>query len=219
MGARKRKRKYLIDYLSLAQYDTEGILNEELTKNHNYHSMKNIIPLLLFMSMIIASCTNPQAAKQKGAKAKQLKIENDSLRNLLAQSNAGMEIATFLTFQDSNAEQAMNFYLETFDNSEIIKLQRWDNQMPGLEGKVMHAIFELNGNLFMCSDSPPIHDWDFSPAVSNYIDCKTEEELDNLFAALAVNGTVTMPLNDYGFSKKFGWVIDQFGISWQLNLK
>ncbi len=82
----------------------------------------------------------------------------------------------------------------------------------------MHATFELNGNLFMCSDSPAIHDCDFSPAVSNFITCEDENEIEALFSKLSENGQVTMPLNNYGFSQKFGWVVDQFGVSWQLNL-
>lgn len=82
----------------------------------------------------------------------------------------------------------------------------------------MHATFELNGQLFMCSDSPPIHNWDFSPAISNYVECENEEEINQLWSKLSENGQVTMPLNNYGFSKKFGWVIDRFGVSWQLNV-
>ena len=128
-------------------------------------------------------------------------------------------IKTFLTFQDNNAENAMNFYVELFDNSKIINIQRWGKEGPVEEGKIMSATFNLNGNLFMCSDSPPIHDWDFSPAVSNFVECENESELERLFSKLSKNGTVTMPLNNYGFSQKFGWVIDQFGVSWQLNLK
>ncbi len=128
------------------------------------------------------------------------------------------QIATFFTFQDNNAENAMNFYVELFDNSKIVDMKRWGEGAPGEEGKIMHATFELNGNLFMCSDSPPVHNWDFSPAVSNYIECDDEAEIDRLFSKLSENGTVTMPLNNYGFSQKFGWVIDQFGVSWQLNL-
>ena len=127
------------------------------------------------------------------------------------------QIATFLTFQDGNAENAMNFYIELFDNSKIIKIQRWGKDGPVEDGRIMKATFELNGNLFMCSDSPPVHDWNFSPAVSNYVECESETELQNLFANLSENGKVTMPLSNYGFSKKFGWTIDQFGISWQLN--
>ncbi|HLW62383.1 MAG TPA: VOC family protein [Flavobacterium sp.] len=82
----------------------------------------------------------------------------------------------------------------------------------------MHATFELNGQLFMCSDSPPIHNWDFSPAISNYVECENEEEINQLWSKLSENGQVAMPLNNYGFSKKFGWVIDRFGVSWQLNV-
>ena len=82
----------------------------------------------------------------------------------------------------------------------------------------MQATFELEGNLFMCSDSPPVHNWDFSPAISNYLECENEEELERLFSKLSVNGTVTMPLNNYDFSQKFGLLIDQYGVSWQLNL-
>ncbi|MEL6812784.1 MAG: VOC family protein [Bacteroidota bacterium] len=112
----------------------------------------------------------------------------------------------------------MNFYIELFDNSEIVSVQRWGAEGPGTEGKIMHATFSLNGKLFMCSDSPPIHDWGFTPAVSNFVECKSEKEMERLFSKLSENGTVTMPLNNYGFSQRFGWVIDPFGVSWQLNL-
>ena len=128
------------------------------------------------------------------------------------------QMARFLTFQDNNAENAMNFYVELFDNSKIVSVNRWGKGGPVEEGKIMQAIFDLNGNLFMCSDSPAVHDWDFSPAVSNFIECENESEQERLFSKLSENGTVTMPLNNYGFSKRFGWVIDQFGVSWQLNL-
>lgn len=126
---------------------------------------------------------------------------------------------TSLTFQDNNAENAMNFYVALFDNSKIIDVKRWEKDGPVEEGKIMQATFELDGNLFMCSDSPAVHDWDFSPAVSKYIECENESELERLFSKLAENGKVTMALSNYGFSQKFGWVIDQFGVSWQLNLK
>ena len=123
-----------------------------------------------------------------------------------------------LTFQDGNVETAMNFYVGLFDNSKVLSLTHWAEGGPVEAGKVMQATFELDGNLFMCSDSPPVHDWDFSPAVSHYLECESDAELERLFAALSENGEVTMPPNNYGFSQKFGWVIDQFGVSWQLNL-
>jgi len=178
--------------------------------------MKNAISLFLLLCVITLGCTEATDHKQNLAKITALQASIDSLTN--AQQSM-KPIATFLTFQDNNSENAMNFYLDIFENSKVIKIQRWGKEGPGKEGTIMHSIFELNGNRFMCSDSPPIHDWDFSPAFSNYIDCEDENEIDKLFAQLSVNGNVTMPLNNYGFSQKFGWVIDQFGISWQLNLK
>ena len=125
---------------------------------------------------------------------------------------------TSLTFQKGNAEAAMNFYIGVFDNAFITKVQRWPAGGPVEEGKIMQATFDLDGNLFMCSDSPAVHDWDFSPAVSTYLECDDEAELDRLFSMLSENGDVKMPPNNYGFSQKFGWVTDQFGVSWQLNL-
>jgi predicted 3-demethylubiquinone-9 3-methyltransferase (glyoxalase superfamily) len=128
------------------------------------------------------------------------------------------QLFTFLTFQKSDAEDAMNFYVGLFDNSRIINLNRWGKDGPGKEGTIMHATFELNGKKFMCSDSPPVHNWDFTPAVSIFVECKNEEELKRLYSKLSENGQVAMPLDNYGFSQKFGWVVDRFGVSWQLKL-
>ncbi len=128
------------------------------------------------------------------------------------------QIATFLTFQKGDAEKAMNRYIELFDNSEIIQINRWGKDGPGTEGTIMHATFSLNGNLFMCSDSPAIHEWSFTPAVSNFIECDDEDEITRLFTKLSENGELMMPLDNYGFSKQFAFIEDQFGISWQLNL-
>lgn len=130
------------------------------------------------------------------------------------------QLTTSLTFQDGNAEQAMNFYVALFPNSKVIDIKRWGEEMPDMKGKIMQGRFELNGSLFMCSDSPAIHEWNFTPAVASYVECDTEEEITNLFSKLSENGKVMMSIDfDYGFSKKFGFVEDQFGVSWQLNLQ
>ncbi len=183
--------------------------------------MKKIFPIFLLLTLLTISCTVSKNNKNDLAKIEKLQVSNDSLKKVLIQNKATTknQISTFLTFQDNNAEKAMNLYVEIFDNSKVLNLQRWGKEGPGEEGKIMHATFDLNGKQFMCSDSPPIHNWDFSPAISNFVECKNENELERLFSKLAENGHVTMPLNNYGFSQKFGWVIDQFGISWQLNLK
>lgn len=182
--------------------------------------MKNTTILLLF-TVILWSCENSNNRDTQIQVNEQLQSEIESLKAQLAgnESATKNEIATFLTFQNNKAEEAMNFYVSLFENSKVLDVKRWGKEMPSQEGKIMHATFSLNGSLFMCSDSPPIHDWDFSPAVSNFINCENQSELERLFSKLTENGEVTMPLNNYGFSKQFGWVIDPFGISWQLNLE
>jgi predicted 3-demethylubiquinone-9 3-methyltransferase (glyoxalase superfamily) len=83
---------------------------------------------------------------------------------------------------------------------------------------VEHATFTLAGQEFMAIDSPAKHEFGFTPAVSLYVRCADEAELDRLYPALAEDGKELMPLDNYGFSTKFGWVNDRFGVSWQLNL-
>lgn len=180
--------------------------------------MRKILSVLILCSVVLACSVSKQ---NEISKTDLLEIENESLLAMLAESNANTknEIATFLTFQDNNAENAMDFYVGLFDNSSILTVKRWEKGAPGEEGRIMHATFDLNGSLFMCSDSPPIHEWGFTPAVSNYIECENESELERLFTALSENGKVMMPLHNYGFSQKFGFVEDQFGVSWQLNLQ
>jgi predicted 3-demethylubiquinone-9 3-methyltransferase (glyoxalase superfamily) len=57
-----------------------------------------------------------------------------------------------------------------------------------------------------------------TPAMSLFVDCQDEAEIDRLFAKLSEGGKILMPLNAYPFSRKFGWIADRFGVSWQLNL-
>jgi predicted 3-demethylubiquinone-9 3-methyltransferase (glyoxalase superfamily) len=70
----------------------------------------------------------------------------------------------------------------------------------------------------MCSDSFVAHDFSFTPSFSVWIETESEDELERLFAALADGGSTLMPLDNYGFSRRFGWVNDRFHVSWQLNL-
>ncbi|MEL6557493.1 MAG: VOC family protein [Bacteroidota bacterium] len=128
-------------------------------------------------------------------------------------------IATFLTFQENNAEEAMNFYVSLFENSKILDVQKHGNDGPAKEGSIFVATFELNGNRFMCSDSYIKHEWDFTPGVSVWVDCKTDDEIETLSAKLSEGGSVLMPIGNYGFSTKFTFIEDRFGVSWQLNLQ
>ncbi|MGW3358708.1 VOC family protein [Streptomyces bungoensis] len=127
------------------------------------------------------------------------------------------KITTFLMFE-GDAEDAMTFYTSLFDDAEVVGITRYGADGPGKEGSVQHATFSLAGQQIMCIDSPVEHGFTFTPAVSLFVQCEDEAEIDRLYAALAEQGTVLMPLGDHGFSARFGWVNDRFGVSWQLNL-
>ena len=130
---------------------------------------------------------------------------------------ASKKITTFLMFEGT-AEEAMTFYISLFDDAEVVNITRYAADSAGTEGSVQHATFSLAGEQFMCIDSPAKHGFTFTPAISLFVQCETEAELDRIYAALADQGTELMPLGNYGFSTKFGWVNDRFGVSWQLNL-
>ncbi len=127
------------------------------------------------------------------------------------------KITTFLMFE-GRAEEAMNFYTALFNDSAITHITRYGPGEAGAEGSVVHAIFTLNGQSFMCIDSNVQHAFTFTPAISLYVTCETEAEIDTLFAQLSAGGEIMMPLDSYPFSKKFGWLADKFGVSWQLTL-
>lgn len=128
------------------------------------------------------------------------------------------KVTPFLMFQDGKAEEAMNFYTSLIEDSQITEIVRYGPNEAGEEGTVMQATFTLKGQEFMCIDSHVKHQFSFTPSFSIFVTCNTEEELDNIYQKLNEDGHVLMPLDDYGFSKKFGWVNDRFGVSWQLNL-
>ena len=127
------------------------------------------------------------------------------------------KLVTFLMFE-GKAEEAINFYLSLFSDSEIVNITRYSKNEPGAEGSIKLATILLHGQEFMFIDSPAKHDFTFTPSISIYVNCGTEEEIDNLFNKLSQDGKIFMPLATYPFSKKFGWTNDKYGVSWQLNL-
>ncbi len=127
------------------------------------------------------------------------------------------KITTFLMFE-GKAEEAIDLYTSVFKNSEILAITRYGKNEAGTEGTVKHATFTLNGQEFMAIDSNIQHGFTFTPAISLYVKCETHEEIDDLFMKLSQDGQVLMPLDQYEFSKKFGWIADKFGVSWQLSL-
>lgn len=138
--------------------------------------------------------------------------------NTLNAQDMDQKITTFLMFE-GQAEEAITFYTSLFDDSEIISITRNGPDGPGgpeAEGTVQRAEFTLNGQTYMAIDSFG-HEFTFTPSFSLFVQCETEKELDSLYEKLMEGGTAAMPLGDYAFSDKFGWVQDRFGVSWQLN--
>jgi len=124
----------------------------------------------------------------------------------------------FLMFQNGHAEKAMNLYVSLFDDGEVLDVTRWQQGEQGAEGSIKLARFRAVGQSVLASDSPVKHAFDFTPSWSFFVDCGSGGEQERLFAELSDGGSVLMPLDDYGFSKRFSWVADRFGVSWQLNL-
>jgi predicted 3-demethylubiquinone-9 3-methyltransferase (glyoxalase superfamily) len=122
------------------------------------------------------------------------------------------QIYTFLMFT-GEAEKAVNLYVSLFPNSRVLEVKR--NGEGAANATTLYR-FELNGVEYRALDSPPVHAFTFTPSMSLFVECESEAEIDRLYAAL--HEKAPMPLGSYGFSRKFGWVNDRFGVSWQLNL-
>jgi predicted 3-demethylubiquinone-9 3-methyltransferase (glyoxalase superfamily) len=127
------------------------------------------------------------------------------------------EVTTHLMFEGA-AEEAMTLYTSLFGNSAITQIERYGPGEQGKEGTVKLASFTLAGREHLCIDSPVKHGFGFTPAMSLFVECESETELDAAFNRLSEGGNVLMPVGNYGFSSRFGWLTDRFGVSWQLNL-
>jgi predicted 3-demethylubiquinone-9 3-methyltransferase (glyoxalase superfamily) len=123
----------------------------------------------------------------------------------------------FLMFQGGVAQAALDLYFATFPDSRMVRIEHYAPGGPGPVGSIKVAVFTLCGREFMCSDSPIKHGFTFTPASSTFVEFDSVAELERAFGMLSEGGGVLMPLGDYGFSKRFGWVNDRFGVSWQLN--
>jgi predicted 3-demethylubiquinone-9 3-methyltransferase (glyoxalase superfamily) len=125
--------------------------------------------------------------------------------------------ATFLMFE-GRAEEALTFYVSVVPGSSLTSINRHGADGPGPEGSVMLAQAVIAGMPVMASDSFVKHDFSFTPSVSLFLTCSDEAEIERLAVEFSDGGQFLMPLSDYGFSRRFGWLNDRFGVSWQLNL-
>lgn len=127
-----------------------------------------------------------------------------------------IRVTPFLLF-DGRAEEAMNLYITLFNIASIKMIDRYSEQDKGITGKVKKGIVTLNGVDIICTDSSVKKDFTFSPASSIFVECSTVFEIQDIFETLSKDGKVLMPLDNYGFSEKYTWLNDRFGVSWQLS--
>jgi predicted 3-demethylubiquinone-9 3-methyltransferase (glyoxalase superfamily) len=113
------------------------------------------------------------------------------------------KITPFLWFDD-DAEEAMNFYVSIFRNSKVGRISRYGAAGPGKKGQVMSATFQLEGQEFHALNGGP--KYKFTPAISLFVSCETQEEVDDLWSKLSAGGA----------PQQCGWVTDRFGLSWQI---
>ena len=113
------------------------------------------------------------------------------------------KIVPFLWF-NGNAEEAMNFYVATFKNSQVGRVSRYGDAGPGPKGSVMSCTFQLEGQDFYALNGGP--QFSFTPAISLFVNCETQQEVDQLWEQLSAGGS----------KDQCGWLKDKFGVSWQI---
>jgi predicted 3-demethylubiquinone-9 3-methyltransferase (glyoxalase superfamily) len=114
------------------------------------------------------------------------------------------KITPFLWF-DGKAEEAVNFYLSVFKGGKILEILRYRKAGPGPEGSVMTIKFSLDGQEFVALNAGP--EFTFTPAISFFVNCQSQEEVDELWGKLSSNG---------GETNSCGWLRDRYGVSWQI---
>jgi len=115
------------------------------------------------------------------------------------------KITPFLWFQD-NGEEAIAFYASVFKNAKITRTTRYGDEVPGPKGKVMSATLEIEGQEFMVLNGGPVEGFTFSPAISFFVRCETQSEIDELWDKLTEGGE----------ERQCGWLTDKYGVTWQI---
>jgi predicted 3-demethylubiquinone-9 3-methyltransferase (glyoxalase superfamily) len=123
----------------------------------------------------------------------------------------------FVGDQCGKAEEAMDLYVSTFDDSRVVSVERFGPESEGQRG-IKRARFELTGVEVVAMDSAGPHQFSFTPAISLVVEFDGEEQLEAAWSRLIDGGTVLMPLQGYEFSPRFGWLQDRFGVTWQMSL-
>ena len=120
----------------------------------------------------------------------------------------------FITLE-GKAKLALDLYKTVFPSFDLISIQ---NHAEPHDELIMVATFSVEGQEVMISDSPISHEWSLTPGISFFVELSSEKDLENYANSLSKNGKVMMPAGNYGFSKMFTWVEDEFGVNWQFNV-
>jgi predicted 3-demethylubiquinone-9 3-methyltransferase (glyoxalase superfamily) len=115
-----------------------------------------------------------------------------------------------------NGAAALEFYLSVFPDAVSESVEK--HEAGPQAGTLRKARLVLAGQTILLNDSPPVHNFSFTPSISLFVECASEAELRRLSEKLKQGGSEMMPVSNYGFSRLFAWVSDRFGVSWQLNL-
>jgi predicted 3-demethylubiquinone-9 3-methyltransferase (glyoxalase superfamily) len=121
---------------------------------------------------------------------------------------------------DTQAEEAAQFYTSLFESSGLGPISRYSREGVEVhgqpEGAIMTVAFQLGGYELLALNGGP--HFSFTPAISFFVVCETAAELEGLWEALAAGGAVLMELDRYDWSERYGWLMDRYGLSWQLSL-
>ncbi len=127
------------------------------------------------------------------------------------------KVTPFLMFE-GKAEEAMTLYCETIPESRVLDVTRYGTGEDGPEGTVKLARASIGGVEVRLYNSPVHHAFTFTPSFSFFVDCSSAQELERIVDVLSKDGGFLMPPGNYGFSQRFAWLNDRFGVSWQINL-
>ena len=128
-----------------------------------------------------------------------------------------MRNSTFLMFT-GDAEAWLQLATSAVPDSHITSLAKYGTEAEAMSGLVSMAEAVIGGVPIRCNDTPPMHEFTFTPSISFFIDLDDDSQLTSAHDALIEGGTALMPLGQYGFSRRFAWIQDRYGVSWQLNL-
>jgi predicted 3-demethylubiquinone-9 3-methyltransferase (glyoxalase superfamily) len=117
-----------------------------------------------------------------------------------------------------DASAALELYGAVFPEFHVERIDRYSAGEGGAPGSVRRADAVFGQHRIIAIDSPVKHAFTFTPSMSLFVDCDSAATLDTAFTQLSQGGQIFMPIANYGFSQRFGWCSDRFGVSWQLNL-